>query len=508
MTRSASERRPFAYLRVSTEDRDQETSLGRQRAAAVREGVEEGDIIVEQESGRTADRPGWQRLLDAIRRGEVSVVFADRSDRLARDLFDLRGFYATCTRTGTGWRFWSEPWLNSDAPGAEEIRERAAFDAEMESRRIGSRLKRHYDHARGAGTPIARRAPLGLRIEGRGDQRHYVPDDRPLAGDVTVAGAARLLIDSYLEAGTIWSGLRLWKDRLRALEPVHEPDLMGRCLRMAVETTRGWLEGAAAELQGHVARAKNERITADDGTVTYERLPWSRWELSRDRHEPLIDAATARKVLTQLEQNRNRGVAVARGRQAATGSMPGFTPVTHCGACGRRLRQQSTRAGRGPGQPPYRTLRCSGASAAVGTCDQPGIAERKLCYQLVPLLMREADRVANLMLPPLPSVPGAVDPDLVGQIERTRKLAAETNLPQLNEALLALEDRAAGQVAAARDNRKAERRRQENARILAELLPTMGSDIYTSRAARNQVLQAIERIVVKDGNVVGVELKG
>lgn len=467
-----------------------------------------GDLIVERESGRSADRPGWQRLLAAIRAGEVSTVFADRSDRLARDLYDLRGFYATCVRAGTNWRFWSEPWLNSDSPGAEELRQRAAFDAEMESRKISGRLTRHYEHARSSGSPVARRAPIGYRIEGRGDDRHYVLDDRLVAGGLTMADVARELVESVLQRGTTYSGLRHWKDRLRALAPVHDQALLDRCLRLAPESAGGWLEGAAAELQGHVAKQKNERILDDNGKVTYRRLPWAQWELSRDRHDPLIDAATARRVLHQLETNFNRGLAAAKGKQAASDRPPTLTPVAFCGACGRRMRQQSTRKARRPDDPPYRTLRCSGAGSAAQLCDQPGIAERKIIYGMLPMLVAEAERVSALMLPPLAPGTGAVDPELLEQIDRTRKLAAETGLPALRQALIDLEDRAATQSAAVEQDRAVEQGRQAAAEQIRRILPTIGPDLYTHAAARRQVLQAIERIEVLNGRVSRVVLKG
>lgn len=130
--------RSVAYIRVSTEDRDQFSSLERQKAAALRCGVAEANLLVEQESGRNAERPQWLFLQDRIRAGEVETVWADRNDRLARDLVEARLFFALCTRNATAWRFWSEPWLDSDAAGAEEIRDRAAYDAEAESRRISS----------------------------------------------------------------------------------------------------------------------------------------------------------------------------------------------------------------------------------------------------------------------------------------------------------------------------------------------------------------------------------
>jgi len=384
----------------------------------------------------------------------------------------------------------------------------------MESRRIGSRLRRHYEHAMAAGTPIARKAPLGYRFEGRGDQRRYVLDDRPLAGDLTMADAARLLIDSYLEAGTIWTGLRRWKEKLQALDPIHDPDLLGKCRRLTVEGASGWLEGAAAELQGHVAKAKNERIADDDGSISYRRLPWIEWELSRDRHEPLIDATTARRVLAQLEENRNRGRASARGRQAANpDAMPSFTPVAFCAACGRRLRQQSTRAGRRPEDPPYRTLRCSGAKTANPLCDQRGISERVLCQTLAPLLVEIVEKHARATQAAPAATPEAtIDPALLEQIDRTRELASQTGLPELRQALIALEDRAAAQVAAAAEAWQIELNRQLSTMQLRGMFPnlkdTVETGLYGNPESRRLVLQYIERVDVRDGKVVGVQLKG
>jgi hypothetical protein len=122
--------------------------------------------------------------------------------------------------------------------------------------------------------------------------------------------------------------------------------------------------------------------------------------------------------------------------------------------------------------------------------------------------MAESARVAQLMLPAPEGVPGPVDPALQEQIETTRHLAAQTGLPELRQALLALEDRAAAQSAAAAEAQDVERRRQAMARQLRELLPTIGPDIYTVSAARRQLLQAIERIEVRDGKVTVVQLKG
>jgi hypothetical protein len=122
--------------------------------------------------------------------------------------------------------------------------------------------------------------------------------------------------------------------------------------------------------------------------------------------------------------------------------------------------------------------------------------------------MAEAGRVAELMLPPADGGQSPIDPALVEQIERTRELAAATGLPELRQALIALEDRAAAQAAAAESDRAAEQGRKAAAEQIRQLLPSIGPDLYTVHAARKQVLQAIERIEVRDGKVTAVELKG
>lgn len=505
------QRRPVAYARVSTEDPAQLASLERQRTAALRVGVAPDDLLLEQESGRNAGRPQWQRLQELIRAGEVSTVWADRSDRLARDLFETRAFFALCARTGTGWKFWSEPWLDSDAPEAEELRQRSAFDAEMESRKIGSRLRRHYAHAAQQGLPRARRAPLGLRLEGSGEGRRYVLDDRLLVGELTVADAARRLVELYVEVGAIWTAVARWKDELqeaarRAPGQVLEP-MLKRCLALNHESARGWLELTAAELQGHTTAARYARVEPADGTgkPSYKRLPWEQWQLTRDTHEALVDGATARRVLTLLAENADRGRAIARRRTSDTERMPSFTTVTFC-SCGRRLRQQSTKP-RAEG-PATRTLRCSGARRAVGLCDQRGISERKLCYELLPLLVAEAERVAGLMLGDGSADPGREthDPELQGQLEAARALLAATGLAEARAMVLALESRVAAAEAEARADAEQLEGRAAAAVQLVAVLPSIGPDLFTMPAVRRQVLRAVERIEVSGGHVVGVTL--
>ena len=70
-----------AYVRVSTEEQNE----ARQREALEKHGIDKW--FVEKASGRTADRPELQRMLDWVREGDA--IFVHDLSRLARSTKDL-----------------------------------------------------------------------------------------------------------------------------------------------------------------------------------------------------------------------------------------------------------------------------------------------------------------------------------------------------------------------------------------------------------------------------------
>lgn len=217
-------------------------------------------------------------------------------------------------------------------------------------------------------------------------------------------------------------------------------------------------------------------------------------------------------MVLQLEENRNRGLATARGKEknAQIERLPSFSALTYCSGCGRRVVLESVRKPTAAGRPAYRHLRCSGARGGLRLCDQPGINERKLVYGLMPHLVSEAERVANLMMPSTSSGSGSRDLDaeeaLQQQLERTRVLARETGLPEMRQAVLRLESQLAAAQAARQQESAEQEGRRDAARNLAQLLPSIGADLYTHAAVRRQVLAAIERIEIGGGEVISVTL--
>lgn len=77
------------YSRVSTVEQDEAKSLADLRMAAERRGFAVVLEVAEQGSGTRDDRPGLQRVLQAVRRGEVRAVLVTRLDRIGRTTLDV-----------------------------------------------------------------------------------------------------------------------------------------------------------------------------------------------------------------------------------------------------------------------------------------------------------------------------------------------------------------------------------------------------------------------------------
>ena len=88
MTSTARPLRIATYHRVSTSDQNPELAREELRTSAARL----GSLVMEVEevgSGARNDRPGWQGILDAARRGQIDVVMVWKLDRASRSMLDL-----------------------------------------------------------------------------------------------------------------------------------------------------------------------------------------------------------------------------------------------------------------------------------------------------------------------------------------------------------------------------------------------------------------------------------
>ena len=99
-------RQAFGYLRVSTDKQaDSGLSIEAQRAKvealATLNDCQLIDVVVDAgASAKSLDRPGWQRVMDAVQARQVGAVLIAKLDRCTRSVADLAQFIDTFTRRG------------------------------------------------------------------------------------------------------------------------------------------------------------------------------------------------------------------------------------------------------------------------------------------------------------------------------------------------------------------------------------------------------------------------
>lgn len=89
----AEKAKAIVYVRVSTqEQRDEGYSIEAQLATLAQyctaKGIEVVDVIQESETAKSSGRPGFARILQLIKSGEVNTVVVEKTDRLYRNMRD------------------------------------------------------------------------------------------------------------------------------------------------------------------------------------------------------------------------------------------------------------------------------------------------------------------------------------------------------------------------------------------------------------------------------------
>ena len=70
----------YGYIRVSSREQNE----ARQRAALGEWGITPEEMVIDRQSGKDFQRPGWRRLMKRLRPGDLLVV--QSIDRLGRSL--------------------------------------------------------------------------------------------------------------------------------------------------------------------------------------------------------------------------------------------------------------------------------------------------------------------------------------------------------------------------------------------------------------------------------------
>ena len=158
------------YHRVSTTDQDATLARTELRAAVVARAMTTALDIEETGSGARNDRPGLQRVLDAVRRGQVQCVVVWKLDRFGRSALDVLANIRALKDAGCRFIVTSQGLdvrPDGDAVSTLLLTVLAAV-AEFERDLIVERTRLGLDKARRAGKQLGRppdpHAPSGASV--------------------------------------------------------------------------------------------------------------------------------------------------------------------------------------------------------------------------------------------------------------------------------------------------------------------------------------------------------
>ncbi len=150
------------YARVSTSDNRQvpENQLAELRRFASTQGWIIHAEYVDHESGGTADRAEFRRMLAVAARHEFDVLLFWSLDRLTREgALETLQYLNRLSSYGVGYRSFTEPYLDSCGLFKDAIVGILATIAKQERVRVSERVRAGLDRAKAQGTRSGR--PVG-----------------------------------------------------------------------------------------------------------------------------------------------------------------------------------------------------------------------------------------------------------------------------------------------------------------------------------------------------------
>ena len=143
------------YMRVSTEDQENENQDLRLREVAEIRGYDIVGIYTDKESGGKRSRPGLDKMIKDARRGRFNGIMAVKVDRIARSLQDLLEIAGNLGSYGVDLLFTDQDLDISSSQGKLMFQILGAF-AEYEREIIQDRTKAGLRRARREGKRIGR----------------------------------------------------------------------------------------------------------------------------------------------------------------------------------------------------------------------------------------------------------------------------------------------------------------------------------------------------------------
>jgi DNA invertase Pin-like site-specific DNA recombinase len=322
------------YSRVSRAEQAEGQSLEQQTARLVKAGCTE--VIEEIGSGRKDQRPEFNKLIEACRRGEIHCVVATRLDRISRSLKTAIGFVELLDSLGVELKILDDSFNFATAGGKLQAGMLSLL-SQFESDRLEERVRHGWQHLRDSARAI--NPPFGYCIQDDKFKLDYKPFLCLLENkqELTKAEIAQDILKIFFKAKSLRGTIKVI-NRKYGIERYQHGNKKGQIarglFRWSPSGLSHWLKSPV--LAGHTCylRVKNG-----------QRQPKDNWEIIYNTHptETLITAEQAADIEAILVKNKRDMRSPFPSRKSA------LSGLVYCAKCRGNCHLQLGSRGKTPG---------------------------------------------------------------------------------------------------------------------------------------------------------------
>lgn len=345
-------------------------------------------------SGRNTARPGFQRMLEHVRSGQVRYVVCYRLDRISRSVHDFSGLIELLRQHHTHFICVKEAF-DTAAPMGRAMMYIASVFAELERETIGERVKDNLTLLARTGRWLGGPRPIGFRPAEEwiheGGKKRTAYRLEPIPEEIS---AVRRIYSVFLNTRSLNGTVRkLHQEGVasRKGNPLSIPSLKTVLrnpvyAKATVETYRYFEEKGSDlafslhECDGVHGLMTYNRTTEDQN----QKRPRGRseWILSVGAHTGVIEGADWVRVQEDLDLKAMRYAGKSRRRHTAL-----LAGITCCRICGSPMRVQMDQKPKKDGNRPMRYVCAQKKTAGKTDCGVPNadayVADHLLWAELV-----------------------------------------------------------------------------------------------------------------------------
>ena len=304
-------------------------------------------------TGTNFNRPGFQKLLEDIEMGYVSVIIVKDMSRLGRDYLQV-GYYTDTYFPDRNIRFIAVNDCVDSADGENELAPFRNVMNEMYARDISRKVRSSHRLRGNAGEPLSQ-PPYGY-LKSPENKKKWIID--PEAAEI-VRRVFRLCIEGK---GNETIARMLQEDKVLVPMAYWQSKGLGRGGKKTQPNPYKWCKTTIAKMLaqqeycGDVINFKTYSKNFRNKTRIVN--PKENWAIFKDVHEPIIDRETFERVQELTKETKRRKPKDESMRKSI------FSNLLYCGDCGHKLWFNFNQK-----NPSIRFYSCSNYVGSRGTCE-------------------------------------------------------------------------------------------------------------------------------------------